>query len=193
MICEDNILLTNEDFQCIGQVAKHCDNQKLCISIKESRDFDLLNLFCNEFWDLALENYDSIDDLWINVWCGGNYTSLCGKKERHFGLKRIWVYYAYSRYIILNSYNDTATGIKQKTNDFSIPTPLKELQAYENKYRNMGFETFELTKKYLCSVKDSFFIDLCLKCECECGGCGCEKCGKTSKNRGFSSSIITKY
>ena len=174
--------LTNIDFQCIGQVAQHCDTQKLCIAINEAKDFDLMELFCeDERISEAFEHCEDTSGEWFELWNGGSYTNKCGKKKTHFGLKRVWVYYAYSRYIMINGYNDTPTGFKQKTNDFSLPTPIKELQFFEQKYRDMGFTAF---KKVLDFInKDS---GTCEKCECE-------KCdGNVTTKTGFKSKIINK-
>ena len=185
-------MITQLDFQCIGQVAKHCDNEKLCIAIEESKDFDLSSLFCSNLLIEALANFSSTDSFWVNLWNGGVFTSACGKVKNHFGLKRIWVYYAQSRYILLNGSNDTATGFKQKTNDFSLPILFKELQVFENKYRNMGFEAFSLTANFICQNKEKFTGDVNLDCKNDCS-CGSEKCGgKTKNNLGIRSSIIKK-
>ena len=55
MNCDNiNNIINQSDFDCIGQVAKHCDLQKLCVAINEAQDFDLSELFC-DFWNEILE------------------------------------------------------------------------------------------------------------------------------------------
>ena len=82
---------------------------------------------------------------------------------------------------MINGYNDTPTGFKQKTNDFSLPTPIKELQFFEQKYRDMGFTAF---KKVL---------DFINKDNATCASCECEKCdGNVTTKTGFKSKIINK-
>jgi len=186
-------MITQIDFSCIGQIAKHCDNDKLCIAINESLDFDLYGLFCDEIMTEALDNYNAISGFWFELWNGGTFTTPCEKVKNHLGLKRIWIYYAYSRYILLNGYNDTATGFKQKTNDFSLPIPIKELQVFEQKYRDMGYESYNKTKQFICQNLSNFTVEPNIECESECL-CGSEKCGgKTRANVGLKSKIISKY
>ena len=220
---EENIINKN-DFDCIGQVAKHCDNDKLCISISEAQEFDLSGLFC-DFWQYILsvvqelKDYDAllliynnavtacdsdqtcIDgltvptepdnyDLKVNLICGGEYAGCNEKIRTHKGVKRILVYYAYSRYLLINGFNDTPSGSVTKTNDFSIPKPLKEIQSFADKYRTMGYESFKKTVAFICNNKDVF-----TEFSGDCGTCGCGgSCEKSTKAKGygFRSSIITK-
>jgi hypothetical protein len=182
-------LITQNDFNCIGQVAKHCDLTKLCIAIEESQNFDLMPLICPDFYNDLVTNI--ANPFYNNLWNGGQYIGCNGKTEIHFGLKKVLVYYSYSRYILINAYNDTANGLVQKQNEYSIPTPLKELQAFSDKYRNMGKDAFELTLKYLCKNKDIFtkFESTKCGCECDCNDC---KGGETKKQFGIRTYIIEK-
>jgi hypothetical protein len=125
-----------------------------------------------------------------NLVCGGTYTGCGDKTKTHKGIKRITVYYAYSRYLLINGFSDTAAGMVRKTNEFSIPTPLKEIENFADKYRTMGYESFKQTHSFLCRNKDVFtWFDDC-DCVCDCGG----KCdSKTSaKGYGFKSTNISK-
>jgi hypothetical protein len=181
-ICNDVQKLTVADFECIGQLAKHCDTQKLCIAIKEARDFDILGLLCDALFIEFFDNIDTESEFNTLLWCGGVYTSKCGTQKRHFGLKRIWVYYAYARYIYLNGYNDTPSGFVHKTNDFSLPTPLNELQSLSNKYKDMGFDAWERTKDFICSNELNITATIPFECDCECG-CKKNKCGSITQNQ----------
>lgn len=217
MICNDKeILLNQSDFDCVGEVARHCDLSKLCIAINESEIFDIESLFC-DFWSDVVSIWKEINeyqaayanyvkcledegecveplepenyDLKLNLICGGSFEG-CGNKVRnHLGVKRIWVYYAYSRYILINPMNDTPNGMVQKTNDFSIPTPLKEIERNADRYRTMGYDSFKKTLNFLCQNKDVFDY------EGECGGCGCgdDDCGRTkAKGYGMKGRIMRK-
>ena|SRR5690554_3043077 len=189
-------LLTQSDFVGVGQVAKHCDLEKLNQAILEAEDFDLSNLFC-DFWTDIVQDWiftedsgipDEDWDLLIN---GGTFEGCNGKEKRMMGVKKVLVYYAYSRYIILNGFNDTPSGMVQKTNEFSMPTPLKELQAYSDKYRNMGLEAYKGVENYLCLNRDiwiSFQAENCKRCGCN-GTCGK---GTTNKGFGFKAGNISK-
>jgi hypothetical protein len=183
-------LLTRNDFEGIGDIANHCDLNKLNIAINEAADFDMEDLFC-DFWQDIIENWSSDDDKWVNLISGGEYDG-CNGTRTHKGIKRIWAYYAYSRYIILNGFNDTPSGMVQKTNSFSMPTPLKELQAYSDKYRNMAKQSYEKTLSYLCKKATDFDNFNTYDCKgCGCGGnCGERK--SNTKGFGISSSIVEK-
>lgn len=201
-------LINQDDFNCVGEVARHCDLPKLCIAINEAQTFDLSELFC-DFWDEILDIWKEVEeyqncvevgeeecvipenyDLKLNLICGGDFQTCSGKTRKHLGVKRILVYYAYSRYLIINGYNDTPNGSVNKTNDFSIPKPLKEVKDFADKYRTMGFESFNKTINFICSNKED------LGYEGKCGGCGCGdhscKSGTKAKGYGFKSRIIRK-
>jgi len=190
-------------YNCIGILAKHCDLSKLCVAENEASNFDLAELFC-DFWTeieaIALEveayianpelpeptNYTEKTFL-LN---GGVYLD-CSEKQRPFeGVYKIMAYYSYARYIVLNGFNDTATGMVTKTNDFSIPKTLKELESFADKYRTMGLISFERTVRYICQNSEIFDYSHCPKDKC---GCGSEKCGSTkAKGYGFRSRNINK-
>ena len=183
----------------------HCDLSKLCVAENEASNFDLAELFC-DFWveieqinieiiayDNAEEPKPPIPDNYTEKKAlleGGNYTD-CGGKLRPFeGIYKIMAYYSYSRYVMLNGFNDTATGLVQKTNEFSIPIDQKALNNFADKYRNMGLISFERTQRYICQNTNIFDYTHCPKYKC---GCGSDKCGSTkAKGYGFRSSNVNK-
>lgn len=182
-------IITQNDFSCIGDVAKHCNVPKLCTAINESENFDFLPLVCGEFYVDILANL--ANPLYVNLLNGGSFLGCNGKNDVHFGLKKVLVYYAYSRYIMINQYNDTANGLVQKTNEFSMPTPYKDLLAFSNKYRDMGNDAWQKTLKYLCKNKDTFSKFNSKNCSCDCTDC--ETCdGKTQNQLGWKVNIIKK-
>lgn len=220
----DNIIV-QADFSCIGDVAKHCVTDKLCIAIFEAQEYDLSELFC-DFWpdivEIAKEvqEYETDYAAYLidlaeceadpdcetppiepiepvnyaekrNLICGGSFEGCNGKTKTHLGIKNILVNYAYSRYVILNGFSDTASGNVKKTNEFSLPTPMKELQAFADSYRTKGYLSYKKTLDFLCKNKD-VFTDFTYD---DCGDCGCGgKCnGKTkAKGYGFKGSNIIK-
>ena len=212
-------MIQQSDFTYIGQVAIHCDLDKLCIAINEATEFDLAKLFC-DFWpnivEIAneVENYQTlladynqcvIDggddcvvpdipedyDLKNNLINGGSYTGCNGKTKTHLGVKRILVYYSYARYSILNSFNDTPNGNVLKTNDFSIPKSLKELEMFSDKYRTMGYESFKSTLDFIGHNQNVFTDATCL--DFKICGCGCSACGGTkAKGYGFKGRNIRR-
>lgn len=214
-MCNDETLIIDKtDFNCIGQVAKHCEQDKLCISISEAQEFDLEGLFC-DFWqyilsvNLELDTYNNSVtacagdlaciaaltkptnyDLKTNLICGGDYNGCNDKIRSHKGVKRILVYYAYSRYLLINGFNDTPSGSVTKTNEFSMPKPLKEIQSFADKYRTMGYDSYKKTLSFICNNKD-MFTEFNGDCEyCGCGG-NCKK-ATSAKGYGIRTSIISK-
>jgi len=190
-------------YNCIGIVAKHCDLSKLCIAENEASNFDLAELFC-DFW-ITIEQIDAevqayIDDPELPIpenynekyalLYGGIYLD-CSQKQRPFdGVYKILTYYSYSRYVILNGYSDTPNGLVQKTNEFSIPKALKELELFADKYRTMGKISFDRTVRYICQNTEIFDYSHCQTDKC---GCGSDKCGSTkAKGYGFKSRNVNK-
>lgn len=197
MNCENltNYILQS-DFDCVGLVASHCDLQKLCIATEESEIFDIIPLFCFEFVQDVLDNWnleptDPNFEKYRNLICGGSYTAN-GKLQQNLGFKKVWIYYTYARYMLINQINDTANGAVRKQNDWSVPTPLKEVNDISNKYRNMGKAAYESLMNYLCANKEIFpKFDSC-NCKLSCGCSGACKCGKTKKLTGIKYSTVGK-
>lgn len=196
-----NLLPTQ--YNRIGILAKHCDLNKLCVAENEASNFDLAELFC-DFW-MEIETIANEVEAYIAdpqlpeptnyaektfLLNGGTYLD-CSEKQRPFeGIYKIMAYYSYARYVVLNGFNDTATGMVTKTNEFSIPKTLKELESFADKYRTMGRISFERTESYICQNSEIFDYSHCPKDKC---GCGSEKCGSTkAKGYGFKSRNINK-
>lgn len=183
------------DFDCIGNVAKHCDLTKLCIATEEAKQFDIIPLFCFDFVNDVLEKWnlkeeDEKFDKYQKLICGGSYQH-DGRTFLNMGLKQVWIYYSYARYLLINQFNDTANGMVTKQNEWSLPTPLKEVTDFSNKYRAMGKEAFESVQRYLCAKQIEFpKFD-----SCNCLSCGCAgtcSCGKTKKLTGFKFSTVKR-
>lgn len=189
--------LIQRDFDCIGQVAKHCNWSQLCIAIERALTFDLIPLVCYDDWKRISDSYNEIyrvesetdrfngtfdetfdytfktDWKYSNLWNGGEFKGCGGKWHKHEGLKRVWIYFAYAQYVIESAQKDTPTGRKVLDNDFSIPVNYKELQVIEDKYRSMAFEAWEGVKLYLCSIGERK----------DCKDCGCDdKCDGKARN-----------
>lgn len=197
--------LLPQKYNCIGILAMHCDLSKLCVAENEASNFDLAELFC-DFWveieqiNIEIIAYDNSEEPKPPIpenytkkkalLDGGNYTD-CGGKLRPFeGIYKIMAYYSYARYVMLNGFNDTPTGLVQKTNEFSIPIDQKALNNFADKYRNMGLISFERTQRYICQNTNVFDYTNCPKDKC---GCGSPKCGGTkAKGYGFRSSNVSK-
>lgn len=208
--------ITQSDFACVGLVAKHCDLQKLCIATEEAKDFDIIPLFCFDFvqdilnnWNIPAQipNPDFVDiettpevspiiinpdyEKYQNLICGGNYTAN-EKLHQNLGFKKAWIYYSYARYLLVNQFNDTANGMVSKENEWSNQIPMADIRDLSNKYRNMGKAAYESLLGYLCANKESFpKFDGC-NCKLSCGCSGSCGCGKTKKMTGIKFSTVTK-
>ena len=210
-------MLVQNDFNCIGIVAKHCNLDKLCIAENQAEEFDVSQLYCNNWLDI-LDIWNEIIDyrtdlaiceaeappcidppiepedyaLKVTLIEGGLYTNCADKTAKQQGVKRVLVYYSYARYKILSGDNDTASGTVSKTNEFSIPKTQKEIEQIADQYRNMGLISFENTIKFLCANKTVFtwFTNGCeYKCDCDCDN----DCGGTKARRyGLRSTNISK-
>jgi len=191
-------MITQNDFQGIGQVAIHPNLSKLDIAINEAVLFDLADLFggfANDIKNIDTEirtkpkSQINDYDLKINLIKGGTYIGCNDKEKQHLGVRKILAYYAYARYSILNSFNDTPSGNVAKSGDFTLPKPLKELELFADKYRNMGFVLAVQTLDFVCRNTDAFQIDnyLCQKCKCT------EKNEKTNtKGYGIKGFVVNK-
>lgn len=194
--------LQQSQYNCIGIVAKHCDLSKLCVAENEASNFDLSELFC-DYWltieEISEELQAYIDnpelpepvnyELKYELLFGGFYFDCKNKKRPFQGVYTLMAYYSYARYIVLNGFSDTPNGLVTKTNEFSIPKTLRELEQFADKYRNMGLLTFKKIKNFLCSNNEVFNFQDCPK---TCG-CGCDDCGGTkAKGYGYKSINITK-
>ncbi|PIF44291.1 hypothetical protein CLU96_1232 [Chryseobacterium sp. 52] len=190
-------IIQASDFDCVGQVAHHCNLPKLCIAINEALEFDIIPLFCYEFVDDIINNWyiepGTPDfDKYQKVICGGSYPGCNGKLMRNIGFKKTWIYYAYSRYVLINSFNDTANGTARKNDDHTFYTEFKDLKSLSDKYRNMGHEAYASVHDFLCSNKSSYLkFDDC-NCNKSCGCQGSCKCGKTKKMSGIKLSVLSK-
>lgn len=199
--------LSIEDFDCVGDVARHCDLKKLCIATEEARIFDMIPLFCFDFMADVLGNWNISPTIpapteenptetipnpvftkYQALICGGTYTDSKGRTHYNMGIKKVWVYYSYARYLLINQFSDTANGIVKKDNDFSMPVPLREVTDFSNKYRAMGREAFESVQDYINANRAEFPLYAHQNCGCS-GSCSC---GKTKKLTGFKFSTVKK-
>lgn len=160
------IVLTADSMKTVGEMAFHEDKDKLDIAVNEAVLFDMPILFGN-YWSVIEEKWLSQKSDWVNLIDGSDF--ICGNSNRsHRGVREVLKYYVYARYIVLNGFNDTPSGHVTKTNPFSIPKSLKDLEHFALKYRNMGKQLFEDTEAYLCVNKDFYqgFIGDCESCGC---------------------------
>lgn len=196
----ETLLINKYDFDCIGQVAKHCDWDQLCIYIREQQNLSLLPKIGQCLYDLVSRYVEGKCDTEENkvlqsLWHGGRYEACDGQSKVHFGLKRSLVHWAYGAYMFRHSFVDTPFGVVQKVNQDSVPVDIKTLNAINKEQRSNAEYYYGLTMEYLCSVKGTSPIIDCKVCDCV-KGCGCNHCkgkGATQQRRGARFKNITKY
>ncbi|MBE4949897.1 DUF6712 family protein [Chryseobacterium culicis] len=186
----ENNLIQKSDFECIGQVVKHCDWEQLCIFIREQTNLWLIPKvgYC-----LVSKITSNADNELINkIWCGSEYD--CGGKLKiHFGLKRALVHACYAAYVFRHGFIDTASGIVQKLNQDSTPAPINELKSIMNEhYRNADLY-LEMTKDFLCTIKNEEIIKDCIQFDCKDCGCGSKNNNTEIQNRNPIGRNITKW
>ena len=196
----DYIFLQPLDFGCVGLITKSCDISKLCIAVNESREFDMEPIFCYDFFEEVLTKWENLpeSDLseeeqnYKDLIYGSTYLSN-GKTKKHLGIKKLWTYYAYAKYVIINAHNDSPNGLTTKQNDWSMPVPLKEINTISARYSNMAKETIANIKEYLCLNKEKFskFDDCECRLQCGCtGACNCD--GKPKRVSGFKFRSVSR-
>lgn len=175
------ISLNKDDFTIIGQVAKHCNLEKLQIAINEAVLFDLKPLLCDLFYDVD-DNWTETEGEWADIILPKEYTGCNDKTKSHQGLKEVLIRYAYARYVILNPFDDTPNGGVAKNNEWSIPKPYNELKQVSDRYRTMAYEQWLEVEAYICFNRETY-TDANL---CNCKPCGCNgKCGSKTKAKGY--------
>lgn len=186
---EDIRIISRKDFNCVANLAIHCDEKKLCVAINEAQIFDISKLLC-DFWYDILDNLENQD--YKILLCGGIYTDYNGRKKRLQGLKKVLVYYSYARYLLINEFNDTSSGSVTPINNFSLPKNIKEINLFADKYRSMAFELWKEVELYLCINKDKFMGFNSVNCpKCDCIDNSCD--GNTkAKGYGMIATLINK-
>lgn len=175
------ITLNSSDLIGLGVIANHCDEKKLQIAVNEAIDFDLKPTLGNLFNDIS-DNWSQESGDFHALIQPGTYENCAGHITTHSGVKKVLAYYAYSRYVMINSFNDTASGLVEKTDNFSIPKSLDELKQFSSKYRNMARDSWEGVEAYILKNPTSLeAYDMSCAKPCGCNG----SCGTKTKNKGF--------
>jgi len=165
----EELFIGISDFDCIADVANSCDIDRLCPHIREAQETHLANKIG---WGLMDAISANLTDLaYQDLLCGSSF-EYCGKKYKHFGLKRVLVYYSYGIYKYLGNYTDVNYGTVYKSVQDSVPVDDKILTKIRDQNFNLANEYWQNVERYLCANKDTFpDFDTC-DCKCECSTCG---------------------
>lgn len=186
---EDN-LIEKSDFECIGQVAKHCNWDHLCVFIREQTNLWLIPKVGYCLIKQITENQES--EIIKNIWCGSEY-ECNGKTKVHFGLKRVLIHASYGAYIFRHGYIDTAVGVVQKINQDSVAAPINELKSIMNEHYKNAEIYLDMVKDYICSIKNEEIIKDCIQFDCKNCGCGSENNKTDIQTRSPFGSNISKW
>lgn len=195
------VVLKPEDFKNVGIVATNCNREKLNTAINEALKYD----FCHTFKGCDVEVRAIIKKILLYVpdtempipteyeinLVNGNIFVENNKTFENFGLKSALIRYAYSRYLLLNEFNDSAVGQKTQNFQFSVPKTFAELKTMSDKYRNMAKVDALSTYEYISNNRDQFpqFVRCLNLSECYCGNkdkqnlCDIETTGYQLKSR----------
>lgn len=170
MACDLDLLLVDiTDFDCITGVSEHCTIDTLCKHIREAQDLYLSNKIGWELLELLI-NEDCGDTEYNELLCGSTF-EYCGKLEKHFGLKRVLVHYAYALKVRNGNYHDTSTGTVYKSVADSVPVDENILERLKLEHFKLASQYWKMTEKYLCANKEFFkMFDDC-NCKCDCSDC----------------------
>lgn len=188
-------ILKLEDFYGKVDIAAHCDKPKLAIAINDAFSFDLPQIFCDlyglihKLGEVYISDKESLTPIELMLFDGGVYS--CGYNRNLLGVKDMAVFYSYARYTVNSNYIDTGSGLKTKTNEFSLPTSHKEILAISDEFRNKGFLIYKQILDFICHNKEAFKIHG-FQISCESCGCtrGCVK-GQTT-GYGYKPKMIKK-
>lgn len=167
MACDkEQLLISIEDFECIGQIAKHCNWEQLCMFIREQQNLFLLPKIGYCLLSKLLNTENAADPTIIKILCGGEFTDAVGNKQYFFGLKRVLVHASYAAYIFRHGLVDTPFGVVQKLNQDSLPTPLNELRSIKNEHYNNAELYFSQFKDFFYSIREESIISECYQDTC---------------------------
>lgn len=163
----ENIWIDKSDFDCIGQVAKHCDWDQLCIFIREQKNLFIIPKI--GYCLVKVIDANLTDETIIKLLCGGEYEKPDGTPGYFFGLKRVLTHASYAAYIFRHGMVDTPFGVVQKLNQDSLPTPLNELRSIKNEHYINALLYMEDFEGFLDTFKDVPLLSDCFENSCRTG------------------------
>lgn len=166
--CPDGLIVDIQDFERIADVVNNCTIDRLSPHILEAQELHLSNKIG---WGLLDEIIEfPCNECFGDLMCGSTF-EYCGKIQKHFGLKRVLIHYAYGLYKYSNNYVDTTYGTVYKQVADSVPVDEKVLKRLRDEHFNLANEYWKGVEMYLCANKEKFTeFDDC-NCECECNDC----------------------
>lgn len=162
----ENLIISRPDFDCIGQVAKHCNWEQLCLYIREQQNLYLLPKIGYCLLEKLKDDANAEDPIIKKILGGAEFTNAAGHKDYFFGLKRVLAHASYAAYIFRHGLVDTPFGVVQKLNQDSLPTPINELRSIKNEHYNNAEMYFSKFKEFIYTLKDENIIKECYLATC---------------------------
>lgn len=183
-------MITVQDLRKVGDVAQDCDLRKVNEAISTAIEYDLSELLCGLFFDV--ERYlrgDEVIPERIEKLLNKTYFDDCNGEKYHLGLIHITSLLAYARYVQINAYHDSHSGITQKRSDWANFTSNNELKNYSHPYFNQAKQAFKEVQNYICKNRDLYKRYDFSKCASKCG-CSSNCNNNQSTRNGFEATLI---
>lgn len=120
--------------------------------IKEVSDLWGAKLLGNQFYQYVCSTDDDIKELLE----GGEYTSCNGNTMYQPGLKTVFVYLFWSRYVYDINYIDTPTGMVSKQREDSNQLSLGHLANLSSNFETMAMNYFSLVEEYILANRSQY-------------------------------------
>lgn len=176
----------------VGDVAQDCDLTKINEAINQAIEFDLSEALCSLFFDVEefLRDVQKTPTEEINNILEKHYFDDCNGKRYHLGIIHIGSLFAYARYVQINAYHDSHSGLTAKSADWANFVNGKELSNYANPYFQQAKVALEGLYSYICSNRENYKRFDFSKCVNTCGCSGACNGNNSNTREGFISKVI---
>lgn len=135
----NRLLISKEDFYEYKSIVQSSDPSRIMNYVLEAQKFDLVSVI----------NKELIEDIQENLSATRNQALIPF-------IKPVLCYYSYARYINFGNVSDSATGLVQKTNEFSTPASEKMIARLSLGARSLALGYAEDLVKYLNDNKTTY-------------------------------------
>ena len=155
----NRLLIDKRDMKRYVQVTNKNNEEIINQYIRDAQDIDLANLICEQYLSDMRANPSEYKELLK----GGTY-QYDGITYTNAGLEIVLSNFAYARYLLNGSYNDTAFGLVEKNNPDSNQVSENTRQRLYTFNRQKAMTYWENVKRYLQRTNYKKFNDIC-KCK----------------------------
>lgn len=177
----------------VADVAQDCDLTKINEAINQAIEFDLSDLLCGLFFDVEKYLRDITEDPSEDIknLLEKHYFDDCNGTKYHLGLIHVASLFAYARYVQINAYHDSHSGITHKRADWANFTSGKELTNYANPYFQQAKSAFRNVAAFICANRKDYKRFDFSNCVSSCG-CSNSCTGEDNNNtrKGTEANLI---